>query len=118
MNALQAIAIRLQTLSTVLDFEQETALIAAVQGITPDEAAADWTTFCAVVSHIRDSHQTHGIFGVTPQNQHIFIGFADYLTRTARYTGQTGAALCDGFGLTAAEIAAAFAEPPADNPPA
>ena len=62
-----------------------------------------------MVSRLRDSHQINGIFCLTPQNQPVFLEFAGYLKTVADIAGQDAAPLCDGFGLSAAEIDAAFA---------
>ena len=44
-----------------------------------------------------------------PQTRPVFIAFAGYLKTVADIAGQDAAPLCDGFGLSAAEIDAAFA---------
>ena len=100
--------------ATILDFAEELQTIADLQAVAPEQAAADWDAFSAVVSRLRDSHQINGIFCLTPQNQSVFLEFAGYLKTVASIAGQDAAPLCDGFDLTAAEIAAKFAaKPPA-----
>lgn len=114
MNTVQAIAKHLQTRPSILDFAEELQTIADLQAVAPEQAAADWDAFSAVVSRLRDSHQINGIFCLTPQNQPVFLEFAGYLKTVAQLAGRDDARLCDGFDLTAAEIAAKFtAKPPA-----
>ena len=113
-NPVQVIAKHLQSRPSILDFAEELQTIADLQAVAPEQAAADWDAFSAVVSRLRDSHQINGIFCVTPQNRPVFIAFAGYLKTVAGIAGQDAAPLCDGFDLTAAEIAAKFAaKPPA-----
>ena len=113
-NPVQVIAQHLQSRPTILDFAEELQTIADLQAVAPEQAAADWDAFSAVVSRLRDSHQINGIFCLTPQNQPVFLEFAGYLKTVASIAGQEAAPLCDGFDLTAAEIAAKFAaKPPA-----
>ena len=117
-NPVQVIAKHLQTRPTILDFAEELQTIADLQAVAPEQAAADWDAFSAVVSRLRDSHQINGIFCLTPQNQPVFLEFAGYLKTVASIAGQDAAPLIDGFDLTAAEIAAKFAAkpPPLRNP--
>ena len=108
-NPVQVIAQHLQNRPTILDFAEELQTIADLQAVAPEQAAADWDAFSAVVSRLRDSHQINGIFCLTPQHRPVFIAFAGYLKTVADIAGQDAAPLCDGFGLSAAEIDAAFA---------
>ena len=113
-NPIQIIAQHLQNRPTILDFAEELQIIADLQAVAPEQAAADWDAFSTVVSRLRDSHQINGIFCLTPQNQPVFLEFAGYLKTVAQLAGRDDARLCDGFDLTAAEIAAKFAaKPPA-----
>lgn len=113
-NPVQVIAKHLQSRPTILDFAKELQTIADLQAVAPEQAAADWDAFSAVVNRLRDSHQINGIFCLTPQNQPIFLEFAGYLKAVAQLASRDYARLCDGFDLTAAEIAAKFAaKPPA-----
>ena len=109
INPVQVIAKHLQSRPTILDFAEELQTIADLQAVAPEQAAADWDALSAVVNRLRDSHQINGIFCLTPQNRPVFIAFAGYLKTVASIAGQDAAPLCDGFGLSAAEIDAAFA---------
>ena len=78
-NPVQVIAQHLQNRPTILDFAEELQTIADLQAVAPEQAAADWDAFSAVVSRLRESHQINGIFCLTPQNQAVFLEFAGYL---------------------------------------
>ena len=84
-NPVQVIAKHLQSRPSILDFAEELQTIADLQAVAPEQAAADWDAFSAVVGRLRDSHQINGIFCLTPQNQSVFLEFAGYLKTVANH---------------------------------
>lgn len=73
--SVKAIYEKLTKLPTIIGLDNEVLLIEELQKSEIEDIRQNLDSFLSILSDLQISHQSDGIFGVTPENKHIFFGF-------------------------------------------
>lgn len=80
--SVKAIYEKLTKLPTIIGLDNEVLLIEELQKSEIEDIRQNLDSFLSILSDLQISHQSDGIFGVTPENKHIFsvlfFGFSPF----------------------------------------
>ncbi|WP_342032381.1 hypothetical protein [Neisseria sp. Marseille-Q2251] len=95
--SVKAIYEKLTQLPTIIGLDNEVLLIEELQKSEIEDIRQNLDNFLSILDDLQISHQSDGIFGVTPENKHIFFGFVFWLQSVQNKIGMDISRYADGF---------------------
>lgn len=106
MKKLNELGERLESSPTIMDISSEISFINELMSVDIDDILKNKNIFCKIVADIELSHTDAGYFELSPENDHIFVDFYNWLSSMKVRAGlDLSDEIIENFNMTSDEFA-------------